>query len=369
MDFTLKWLAEQGVFLVTADQPFNQGFTEATFDYSVNGVSKSMEDFSAEIIDAYSFYFVPEGLQEDDLVYLKVSLDFDGSILSKSIETTLTYVVPATVIDEETVEEKPGVVYSAREKMFKLTRNSVVDQGDLTFDVYGEVFIPEMFPDMPEKYIDEASYTIPSGESSLAFLKAEEGLCYRFYLSYNGKLYIVDLKSQPVYYFSSYQSVLDDIDELGISVGQKSEQFIKDIIAEKSSYIKEQFGITQDVLSSRSVYPILKELTNLMTIKEMSALAFVTGDLEINVKDNGGEGYSSGKSFKLGNFSATDLSGNVSGTINKNVSSVSKTVIEFLNDMINTTSSNLRSAMSKYNVGTIRKIRNHVGTRFPNGGL
>lgn len=142
----------------------------------------------------------------------------------------------------------------------------------------------EIYPDYPynsfEKTIKPNNkvliYSVPKGIISQITLVTAS----------NEKM-TIEYENVPLYYFSNVASLREKIKQskLGINQQEYSDEKLKQLVTEKSIFLKKRFGLTKNEVTNIELFPAFKELVNLYCLRNLLSFSFIQGNP--TVKEDG----------------------------------------------------------------------------------
>ncbi|MGL4998089.1 MAG: hypothetical protein ACRC5T_03900 [Cetobacterium sp.] len=178
-------------------------------------------------------------------------------------------------------------------------RNSVliIEPEEVVCDIIIEMYSNENFPDEPLDVIEFFDIDIVNGFNQTL---PKRGYIYVVKLLIdNQEVHSSTLTTRPLNYYSNYNSIVNDLMELNLFPKNVEEEYVKGLIAAKSTLLKMRFGLTEEQSKDIELMPVFKSVVNLYCIKDMIPLGYVSGELS-----SSGEGVTaSSNELKLGNLS------------------------------------------------------------------
>ncbi|MGL4988289.1 MAG: hypothetical protein ACRC5F_03470 [Cetobacterium sp.] len=166
------------------------------------------------------------------------------------------------------------------------------------FTAFKRTFFKEAFPDFADKE-ELIELLIPAGRTKL--VEAEKDRVVEITLD---NVYVLEFKG--TYYFATISALKEYMIDTGLSLPTKPDGKLKELILEKSLYLKKKFGLTEDETQNHEMYPVFKRLTILYCLKELVAYGFIQGEATSN---DGSVQPTSTNSLTLGKFSTKNGSG------------------------------------------------------------
>lgn len=109
------------------------------------------------------------------------------------------------------------------------------------------------------------------------------------------------LESRPSLYFCTVASLKEFFEDIQLTLNKKTDDQLKDKIAEKSIYLAKRFGLTDDQTEDYQMYPAFKRLTHLYCLQDIVSFSFIkneSGDADSVAR--------AAKNLALGKFSTRD---------------------------------------------------------------
>jgi hypothetical protein len=342
-DFTISY--ESDHFLVESDFVFYQGFDETTFMLTHDGIEIAPNSYLIEIVSDRAVKIIPN-LQIVSDLRLDATLIFKGGVVVKNnfVKSILEPVSVPTLPVEEEQEVTEQIAEAFKVELYERASKVFIQRKETETAVEGnfyyEKFFEEAYPDFPFFESAETKFSLEPGESKKQILSIEKGFVYKFFIQIDDDVKVVDIKARPMFYFSNVQSVLKDASEFSLTIN-KDEEYLKELIGEKSKLIKKAFGITGEILTDAEIYASLKHLTNLYVLRDLSSLTFVQ-DAYVMPSTEEDSDFSPNSNLKLGKFQVEDTNtynstsnGNTTRvTDNRSTSTKALFIIDVFDNMI-----------------------------------
>lgn len=110
------------------------------------------------------------------------------------------------------------------------------------------------------------------------------------------------LESRPSLYFTTVQALKEFFDDIKLAKFDKTDEQLKEKIAEKSIYLAKRFGLTDEQTTDYMMYPAFKMVTHLYCLQDIISFSFIKNDA--NGDSEGMQRVAS--SLALGKFSTRD---------------------------------------------------------------
>ncbi|MGL5715864.1 MAG: hypothetical protein ACRCX2_22795 [Paraclostridium sp.] len=234
------------------------------------------------------------------------SEEFDIIVIS---EITFTRPIQSTKLEEvklETFEfEEPEIDDVWPTITYTKLGNSIYanNLGEETeIEVFKRVFFKEAYPDFADEE-EMFNVKIPVGKTKII-----DSIKNKITEVTLDKIYVLEYKGN--YYFTTITALKEAFADTGLNLPSKSDSKLKELILEKSLYLKKKFGLTEEQTEDHEMYPSFKRLTTLYCLQELVAYSFIQGETSSN-----GEGGvpTSNNSLTLGKFSTKSGSGSSGG--------------------------------------------------------
>ncbi|MGL4449601.1 MAG: hypothetical protein ACRCTZ_00245 [Sarcina sp.] len=110
------------------------------------------------------------------------------------------------------------------------------------------------------------------------------------------------IESRPSLYFTTVQALKEFFDDIQLAKFNKTDEQLKEKIAEKSIYLARRFGLTDDQTKDYQMYPAFKRVTHLYCLQDIISFSFIKND-----SNGDSEGMQRvANSLSLGKFSTRD---------------------------------------------------------------
>lgn len=143
-----------------------------------------------------------------------------------------------------------------------------------------EEYTREVYPEFPFNTIEKNIRLLP--KQKISIYKLDKGKIVVINIDDNeGSRLKLEYENNPLYHFSTVKSLKDTIKNMKLTVTEKTDDEYKNLISEKSTYLKKRFGLTKNETQNIELFPAFKNIVNLYCIRELIALSFIQGDVAL----------------------------------------------------------------------------------------
>lgn len=166
---------------------------------------------------------------------------------------------------------------------------------EVTIDIIEREYFKEAYPDFAETEVNK-KITLKKGEQIIASFIANKIV----EVEIDGAKY--KMESRPSLYFTTVQALKEFFDDIQLAKFNKTDEQLKEKIAEKSIYLARRFGLTDDQTKDYQMYPAFKRVTHLYCLQDVISFSFIKND-----SNGDSEGMQRvANSLSLGKFSTRD---------------------------------------------------------------
>ncbi len=195
--------------------------------------------------------------------------------------------IPDISINNLKIESKKNEIFAIN------TSETEIVNLEIEIDEYTR----EIYPEFPFNTIEKNVNLSP--KQKIPIYKLDKGKIAVLNINDNeGASIKLEYENNPLYHFSTVKSLKDIIENMKLTVREKTDDEYKMMISEKSTYLKKRFGLTQKETQNIELFPAFKNIVNLYCIRELVALTFIQGDVALI----SGQSYNPTTNLTLGKF-------------------------------------------------------------------